>query len=119
MVLKNWALLATVAVAALSLTASADAAPKKKQRAYNGPTRTYNGPQNYSYMANSRTRVYITRRSWLDAGTEVQPGERKFTDYAIPPNYSYGRTIDRNNYGRHPLGENWDLGGYPTAFPLY
>jgi hypothetical protein len=70
-------------------------------------------------MASPRTRVYITRRSWLDPGTEVLPGERKFTDYAVAPGYSYGRTIDRNNYGRHPLGENWDLGGYPTAFPLY
>ena len=26
-----------------------------------------------------------TPRSFLDAGTEVQPGERKFTDYAFPP----------------------------------
>ncbi|MBV9348002.1 MAG: hypothetical protein JOZ70_01665 [Pseudolabrys sp.] len=32
-----------------------------------------------------RTRVIIQRRSFLDAGTQVQPGERKFTDYALPP----------------------------------
>ena len=121
MALKNWAtLLAGVAIAAVSLSVSADAAPaKKKLRAYNGPVRSYNGPMNYSYMASPGTRVFITRRSWLDAGTEVQPGERKFMDYAYAPGYSYGRTIDRNNYGRHPLGENWDLGGYPMAFPLY
>ena len=121
MALKNWAtLLAGVAIAAVTLSVSADAAPaKKKLRAYNGPTRSYNGPMNYSYMASPGTRVYITRRSWLDAGTEIQPGERKFTDYALAPGYSYGRNIDRNNYGRHPLGENWDLGGYPLGFPLY
>jgi len=32
-----------------------------------------------------RTRVIVQRRSFLDAGTQVLPGERKFTDYAIPP----------------------------------
>jgi hypothetical protein len=26
-------------------------------------------------------------RSFLDAGTEVSPGERKFLDYALPPTY--------------------------------
>ena len=112
-------LLAAVAVGAMSLSTDASAAPKKKYRATNGPVRTYSGPVDYSYMAGPRTRVFITRRSWLDAGTEVQPGERKFTDYAIPPNYSYTRQIDRNYYGRHPLSESGDLGGYPTAFPLY
>src|SRR5688572_7951051 len=35
-----------------------------------------------------RTRIIVQRRSYLDAGTEVKPGQRKFTDYAIPPNYS-------------------------------
>ena len=109
---------ALTAVAALCLATSADAAPKKK-RVTSGPSRVYSGPTEYSYMSGPRTRVYITRRSWLDPGTEVLPGERKFTDYAIAPGYSYGRNIDRNNYGRHPLGENWDLGGYPTGFPLY
>ena len=32
-----------------------------------------------------RTRVIIQRRSFLDAGTQVQPGERKFTDYYLSP----------------------------------
>jgi len=31
------------------------------------------------------TRVLVVRRSFLDAGTDVQPGERKFLDYAFPP----------------------------------
>ncbi|KAB2884288.1 MAG: hypothetical protein K8H87_18280 [Pseudorhodoplanes sp.] len=35
-----------------------------------------------------RTRVIVQRRSYLDAGTEVLPGERKYSDYAFPPNYS-------------------------------
>ncbi len=38
-----------------------------------------------SYQQGPRTRVYVTKRSWLDAGTEVLPGDRKFSDYAFPP----------------------------------
>ena len=40
-----------------------------------------------------RTRVILQKRSYLDGGTEVLPGERKFTDYAIPPGYSAIDTV--------------------------
>jgi len=110
------AVLATAAVAALGFGAGdANAAPKKKQTVV---ARDGQGV-NYSYRSGPRTRVFISRRSWLDGGTEVLPGDRKFTDYALAPGYHYGRTIDRLNMGRNPLSDNYDLGGYPTAFPLY
>jgi hypothetical protein len=76
---------------------------------------------NYSYMAGPHTRVYVTKRSWLDAGVEVLPGERKFNDYATggPNQYEY---LDRLNshmdQRRQPLNEPSDVGGYPTGFPL-
>jgi hypothetical protein len=35
-----------------------------------------------------RSRVIVVPRSFLDAGTEVLPGERKFLDYALPPTYA-------------------------------
>jgi hypothetical protein len=35
-----------------------------------------------------RSRVVVVPRSFLDAGTEVLPGERKFLDYAFPPNHT-------------------------------
>ena len=111
-----------IAIAAMSFTvpdANAQQPKKKYARTYYGPSQGYNNP-NYSYMAGPRTRVFVTRRSWLDAGTEVQPGERKFNDYAFAPGYSYGRSIDRLYQDRQPLGTTpLDLGGYPTAFPLY
>lgn len=111
------AALATVTMAAVGFGASAaNAAPKKKQTVVS--SRDGRGV-NYSYRSGPRTRVFISRRSWLDGGTEVLPGDRKFTDYALPPGYIYGRTIDRTNMGRNPLSNNFDLGGYPTAFPLY
>ncbi len=59
----------------------------------------------------------MTKRSWLDAGTEVQPGERKYTDYAIPPGYTQ-TTIDQltgRPWTRQPLNDPWDLPGYPKG----
>ncbi|MES2750367.1 MAG: hypothetical protein V4661_03245 [Pseudomonadota bacterium] len=115
-------LLATAAVAAMSFGATEASAAPDKRYAQARTSQTYDGPpraaQNYSYKSGPRTRVYVTRRSWLDAGTEVQPGERKFTDYAFPPGYSYGRTIDRIYQNRQPLGDRWDT-GIPTPFPIY
>ncbi|KJC51318.1 hypothetical protein UP09_02940 [Bradyrhizobium sp. LTSP885] len=79
-----------------------------------GPT----GP-NHSYQAGPRTRIYVTTRSWLDAGTEVLPGERKFTDYAFPPASSFARDNNSRPLDRAPLSPASDLGGYPDQFPLY
>jgi hypothetical protein len=112
-------LLTTAAIVTVGFGATAaDAAPRKRAIS-NDPT--YDGaprkPENYSYKR-GRTRIYVTRRSWLDAGTEVRPGERKFTDYALPPGYSYGQQIDRQYTSRRPLGDQWDT-GTPFPFPLY
>jgi hypothetical protein len=68
------------------------------------------------------TRVFITKRSWLDAGTEVLPGDRKFTDYAFPSPFGYPDFARENNnrpIDRQPLNPPSDLGGEPTKFPLY
>lgn len=107
--------LAIGAVAAIGFGTGADAAPRKQSQAQ----QARGNATGYSYQSGPRTRVYISRRSWLDAGTEVLPGERKFTDYAFPPGYDYGRTIDRVYQSRQPLNDQWDLGGYPERFPLY
>ena len=39
----------------------------------------------------ARTRVVVQPRDFLDAGTEVLPGERKFLDYAFPPGSGPGQ----------------------------
>jgi hypothetical protein len=36
----------------------------------------------------SRSRVTVVPRSFLNAGTKMLPGERKFLDYAFPPTYA-------------------------------
>jgi hypothetical protein len=72
-----------------------------------------------SYNAGPRTRIYVTKRSWLDAGTEVLPGDRKFLDYAVPPGQTFGSQNMNRPIDRQPLSPSYDLGGYPERFPLY
>ena len=84
---KFAALLAAAAVVAITF----DMTPASAQTAYDKNGRPYYGAQgpNRSYQQGPRTRVYVTTRSWLDAGTEVLPGDRKFQDYAFPPEVGY------------------------------
>jgi hypothetical protein len=65
-----------------------------------------------------RARITVQRRSFLDAGTEVLPGERKFTDYAIPPGYS-PTSVFENQAGHHrsPLPGPFDLPGRDNPWP--
>ena len=67
----------------------------------------------------TRSRVIVQRRSFLDAGTEVRPGERKFTDYVYPPGYSPTDMIDNTMGGgqRSPLPGYWDLTGSNNPYP--
>ena len=113
-------LLAAAAVVALGLGVSpADAQTKQTQ--YDRDGRPYYGAQgpNRSYQQGPRTRVYVTTRSWLDAGVEVLPGDRKFTDYAFPPSRSFGMENNNRPLDRQPLNPPSDLGGYPRTYPLY
>jgi hypothetical protein len=61
----------------------------------------------------ARPRVVVRGRSFLDAGTEVLPGEeRKFTDYVYPPGYSALRNIDvYGGFRRQPLPDPFELPG--------
>ena len=112
-----------LAAAALVALGSASASAQSKQK-YDRDGRPYygaNGP-NRSYQQGPRTRVFVTTRSWLDAGTEVLPGDRKFQDYAFPSEYGYpsfGRENNNRPIDRQPLNTPSDMGGYPLAFPLY
>jgi hypothetical protein len=118
---KAAVLVGAIAVAAVGFMTSADAQQPRRQ--YDDRGRPYYGPSgpNVSYQQGPRTRVYITKRSFLDGGTEVLPGDRKFSDYAFPPEMGYpsfarqngNRTIDRQ-----PLNPPSDMGGYPARIPL-
>ena len=112
-------LAATAVVAAGFGVTSASAEPKRKfdnrGRPYYGTT----GP-NVSYQQGPHTRIYVTKRSWLDAGVEVLPGDRKFTDYAFPQSpRSFGMENNNRPLDRQPLNPASDMGGYPQRIPLY
>lgn len=66
-------------------TAGAQTKAKKQRTAYRNTGTVFYSRDEYG---RARTRIIVQKRSYLDGGTEVLPGERKFTDYAIPPNYS-------------------------------
>jgi hypothetical protein len=73
---------AAVAATAFAVPAAQAQTPSKKRYAYTS-----------SRVANNhraRTRVTVAPRSFLDPGTEVLPGEGKFTDYAFPASPTAG-----------------------------
>jgi len=120
--------LAAVGVLAIGLgVTQADAQTTKRKptnvnnaATTNGNSAAYGpaGP-NRSYQSGPRTRVFVTTRSWLDAGVEVLPGDRKFSDYAFPQSRSFALENNNRPLDRQPLYPSYDLGGYPTNFPLY
>jgi hypothetical protein len=115
-------------IAAPASAQSPQPQPKAKrvqqQQQYDRDGRPYYGNRgpNQVYQQGPHTRIYVTTRSWLDAGTEVLPGDRKFQDYAFPPELGYPSFSRENNnrpIDRQPLNPPSDMGGYPTGFPLY
>jgi hypothetical protein len=97
---------AVMAVTAIAV-APVDAATKKKQQVYTtAPDRPVTRP---------RARVTVAPRSFLDAGTEVLPGERKFTDYAFPVGpYSMPLSVVQSTGGR----VGWHQSPLPGPFDL-
>jgi hypothetical protein len=120
---KLAALLAATTVVAIGLgMTSANAQNPQRYDSRGRPDYGPGGP-NVSYQQGPHTRIYVSKRSWLDAGTEVLPGDRKFTDYALPPEIGYpsfGRENKNRPIDRQPLNPPSDFGGYyPQTFPLY
>src|ERR1700723_3569475 len=119
--------LAAVGALAIGLSVTqADAQTKRKPTNVNNAATTNGnsaayGPAgpNRSYQSGPRTRVFVTTRSWLDAGVEVLPGDRKFNDYAFPQSRSFALENNNRPLDRQPLYPAYDLGGYPQNFPLY
>ena len=115
-------LLAAAAVVAISVDARSQRPVQTRDTTGTAaPITGASGPNRF-YQQGPNTRVYVTTRSWLDAGTEVLPGDRKFQDYAFPPELGYP-SFARENLNRpidrQPLNPPSDMGGYPQRFPLY
>src|SRR5690242_8623473 len=106
--------LLALATAAVSLTALAAPAEAQYRRVYRGADQT----ERITIIdenGRARTRITVRPRSYLDAGTEVVPGERKFTGYVSPPTYMSGSPYaiwDPTQSHRAPLPLQGWLPGY-------
>ncbi len=103
---------ALASLAMVFATATADAAPRKRvtiKRSYNAPPTVF---VSRDENGRTRTRIIVQRRSYLDGGTEVLPGQRKFTDYVNPPFYRPTDVLGPGrNYDWQPLNPIWESGG--------
>ncbi len=102
--------LAVAAAGIAGLMVTTMASPAEAQRRQQR-VEYYSGDRVYTVRSAPRSRVVVQRRSYLDAGTEVLPGERKYTDYAIPYGYSPVSSILGPSFGydRRPLNDPWDV----------
>lgn len=112
----------TMIAALLASTLGAHAATagkRDRQQATQDAVYEY-GPRgpNRSYQSGTHTRIYVSKRSWLDGGTEVLPGERKFSDYALPSGTSFARENNNRPLDRQPLSPDSDLGGFAQRIPI-
>jgi hypothetical protein len=95
--LKIFATAIAVAAALGLLAAPADAAAKKKREVTTAAGHTVFISRDED--GRTRTRIIIQKRSYLDPGTEVMPGDRNDHDYAILPTQSAIGVLDNTAFG--------------------
>ena len=106
--LKRTAAVLVAVACAVAFAASADAAPKKKRQTVRTST------QQRVAAVPPRARITVSRRSYLDAGTEVMPGERKFNDYAFPVGDLATSPLDPHRSGQIQWNSSsWPPGSFP------
>ena len=103
------ALAAATGAVVLSSALPADAQSRQRQN----EDFFYYSAQERELRHRPRTRVTVQRRSYLDAGTEVTPGERKYSEYAMPYGYSAIDSIlpPGQGWNRTPFNDPFDVPG--------
>jgi hypothetical protein len=86
------AMIAVLAAAAIAVAVAPAEAQRKKrsqvvQAPPNGELRVGERGEAGVTVRRARTRVIVTKRSYLDAGTEVFPGSQGYTNYVFAPNF--------------------------------
>src|SRR5882672_12667734 len=107
-------LASVIALSAMACTVLALASPADAQSRRYAPDRSERITV-IDETGRVRTKITVRRRSYLDGGTEVVPGERKFMDYAAPPTYMNGAPTaswDPTGIHRFPLPMPFELPGY-------
>jgi hypothetical protein len=87
------------AAAAGILALPADAAPKKKNSEIVYDSRGHTVFTSRDEDGRKRTRIIIQKRSYLDPGTEVLPGDENDHDYALLPDQKPSSVLDNTVYG--------------------
>jgi hypothetical protein len=108
--LRHFAVTLAFAGAFALLAAPADAAAKKKRTVYiNGRGHTVFVSRDENGRA--RTRVLVQKRSYLDPGTELFPGERQGLDYTQMADQHASSVLDHTIFGtsQSPLPGPFDL----------
>lgn len=101
---------ALAALGAVALLAMPADAQTKKKRVAVLDARGHTVFTNRDEDGRSRTRIIIQKRSYLDPGTEVFPGENNGHNYAFSPNHSAIGVLDNTVAGnRSPLPGPFDL----------
>ena len=80
-------------------------------------TRTRSGAKARTVYVNPsqppRARITVRRaRTYLDAGTDVAPMSKSYTDYALSPLERPYRNYDPAQSFRSPLPDTWSFPGY-------
>jgi hypothetical protein len=108
--LASVATLAVAAAVTVTLVANPAEAQKRRYARDNSERITF-----IDENGRARTKITVRPRSYLDGGTEVFPGERKFMDYAQPSTYlqsSPSAAWDPTGTHRFPLPMPFELPGY-------
>jgi hypothetical protein len=108
----------SLSVAAATVVALASPAEAQRRRAYRDQTERITI---IDENGRAHTKITVRPRSFLDGGTEVLPGERKFMDYAQAPTYGWlAPTSSWDPLGTHrfPLPMPFELPGY-SPYPYY
>jgi len=110
--MRFWTVAAVTAVAALGVLATPADAQTKKKRVVATRSIGHTVFVNRDESGRTRTRIIVQRRSYLDPGNQVLPGEYKYRDYVFLPNQSVTGVIDNTAFShRSPLPGPFDLPG--------
>jgi hypothetical protein len=107
--LKFFATAFAVSAALGLLAAPVDAATKKKHVVTSAAGHTVFISRGED--GRTHTKIIVQKRSYLDGGTEVMPGDRNDNDYAYLPNHSGFGVLDNTAFGSNqsPLPGPWTL----------
>jgi hypothetical protein len=103
------AVAAALAVLATSLAEAQQPRSKSGQRATAAPSTVFISRDE---QGRTRTRIIVQKRSYLDGGTEVLPGQRGYSNYHTQPFWTPTDILGPGRgYDRQPLNSRWELGG--------